>query len=82
MLVKHFNQSARFETHVDGQPVKTEGTVVSVNNRPSKLNDRVEFNRLNALKSKNKKNPQQEKSNHVTFAFGRMNPIAWTSGCV
>lgn len=74
MLVKHFNQSARFETHVDGQPVKTEGTVVSVNNRPSKLNDRVEFNRLNALKSKNKKNPQQEKSNHVTFAFGRMNP--------
>jgi hypothetical protein len=75
-LVKAFNQSQKFETHVDGQPVKTEGTVISVNNRPSKLNDREEFNRLNALKSKNRKPVTEEHTNnsHVTFAFGRMNP--------
>ena len=82
MLVKHFNQSAKFETHVGDTPVKTEGTVISVNNRPSKLNDREEFNRLNALKSKNaKQSAVAERSSgglksgkHVTFAFGRMNP--------
>ncbi|NDG33526.1 hypothetical protein EB118_26160, partial [bacterium] len=73
-LVKGFNQSQKFETHVDGQPVKTEGTVISVNNRPSKLNDREEFNKLNALKSKNRKKPETADNNHVTFAFGRMNP--------
>ena len=80
MLVKHFNQSAKFETHVGDTPVKTEGTVISVNNRPSKLNDREEFNRLNALKSKNAKQGAEKKleestnNKHVTFAFGRMNP--------
>ena len=78
MLVKHFNQSAKFETHVGDTPVKTEGTVISVNNRPSKLNDREEFNRLNALKSKNAKQSAEKKpetvNKHVTFAFGRMNP--------
>jgi hypothetical protein len=85
MLVKHFNQSAKFETHIGDTPVKTEGTVISVNNRPSKLNDREEFNRMNALKSKNAKQSAQpavaerssgglKSSKHVTFAFGRMNP--------
>lgn len=77
-LVKGFNQSAKFETHVGDTPVKTEGTVISVNNRPSKLNDRAEFNRLNALKSKNAKQAAEKKpestNKHVTFAFGRMNP--------
>lgn len=78
ILVKNFNQSAKFETHVGDTPVKTEGTVISVNNRPSKLNDREEFNRLNALKSKNAKQSTEKKpetaNKHVTFAFGRMNP--------
>ena len=75
-LVKGFNQSQKFETHVNGEPVKTEGTVISVNNRPTKLNDREEFNRLNALKSKNRKTNVNEstENDHVTFAFGRMNP--------
>ena len=33
-----------------------------------------EFNKLNALKSKNRKKPETADNNHVTFAFGRMNP--------
>jgi hypothetical protein len=43
------SQDKDVETHIAGHKVKPEGFVVSRNNRPTKFNDRKEFNRLNFL---------------------------------
>ena len=47
VLVKALSSHNQFDHHVNGQPVKPEGAVAVINNRPTKLNDREEFNRLN-----------------------------------
>lgn len=49
VLVHAMSKTQDMETHIGGQKVKPEGYVVSRNNRPTKLNDRREFNRLNFL---------------------------------
>ena len=47
VLVKSIAATPKFEHSVNGNPVKPEGAVAVINNRPTKLNDRLEFNRLN-----------------------------------
>ena len=47
VLVKALADSPKYEHTVNGQKVKPEGAVAVINNRPTKLNDRLEFNRLN-----------------------------------
>ena len=47
VLVGALSSHNQFDHHVNGQPVKPEGAVAVINNRPTKLNDREEFNRLN-----------------------------------
>ena len=47
VLVQSFADSPKFEHSVNGNKVKPEGAVAVINNRPTKLNDRAEFNRLN-----------------------------------
>ena len=47
VLVKSIAATPKFEHSVNGEKVKPEGAVAVINNRPTKLNDRLEFNRLN-----------------------------------
>ena len=47
VLVKALADSPQYEHSVNGNKVKPEGAVAVINNRPTKLNDRAEFNRLN-----------------------------------
>ena len=47
VLVKALADSPKYEHSVNGQKVKPEGAVAVIKNRPTKLNDRLEFNRLN-----------------------------------
>lgn len=49
VIVKALSSKTEFEHHIAGQKVKPEGFVVSRNNRPTKLNDRDEFNKMNFL---------------------------------
>jgi len=75
----------KFGTKVDDQKVKGEGTVVTVDGRPTKLVDRAEFSRLNRLAHAPKKEESKEDSPTdkpadkpdtavMSMAFGRMNP--------
>lgn len=79
----------KFGTEVDGQKVKGEGTVVTVDGKPTKLVDRAEFSRLNRLAFESKKKAaeaekakaaeqpkaeEQPQEKHGVVAFGRMNP--------
>jgi Family of unknown function (DUF6267) len=66
-----------FGTMIDGKESKSEGSVVTINGRPTKLVDRKEFSAANfargdALK-KQKQEPKEEEK-HGVLAFGRMNP--------
>jgi hypothetical protein len=77
ILVDHMSSSSEFETSVNGKKVKPEGFVSVINNRPTKLVDREEFSRTNALISKNRKEQAPEetrKGRHITISYGRMNP--------
>ena len=47
ILVNSIAATPKFEHSVNGEKVKPEGAVAVINNRPTKLNDRLEFNRLN-----------------------------------
>ena len=47
VLVNTLADSPQYEHSVNGNKVKPEGAVAVINNRPTKLNDRAEFNRLN-----------------------------------
>jgi len=47
VLVNTLADSPQYEHSVNGSKVKPEGAVAVINNRPTKLNDRAEFNRLN-----------------------------------
>ena len=49
VLVKAMSAKTDFEHHIAGQKVKPEGFVVARHNRPTKLNDRDEFNKMNFL---------------------------------
>lgn len=51
-LVHAMSRKSDFEHHIAGQKTKPEGFVSVINNRPTKLTDRYEFNRMNFLKSK------------------------------
>jgi len=50
VLVHALSKSTyEYEHSIDGKPVKPEGHVVAINNRPTKLVDRAEFSRANLL---------------------------------
>jgi len=51
-LVHTMSRKSDFEHHIAGQKTKPEGFVSVINNRPTKLTDRYEFNRMNFLKTK------------------------------
>ena len=50
-LVNALSANPNYEHTVDGNEVKPEGFVAVINNRPTKMNDRHEFNRLNFQKN-------------------------------
>ena len=50
-LVNALSANPNYEHTVDGNEVKPEGFVAVINNRPTKMNDRHEFNRLNFEKN-------------------------------
>jgi hypothetical protein len=67
-----------FGTKIGDQDSKSEGSVVTINGRPTKLVDREEFSRANfargdALK-KQDTDKKAEEEKHGVLAFGRMNP--------
>ena len=47
VLVNSLATHSKYDHSVNGQKVKPEGSVAVIKNRPTKLNDREEFNRLN-----------------------------------
>jgi hypothetical protein len=51
VLVKSLSSHQEYAHTINGKSVKPEGFVASVNNRPTKMNDRHEFNRLNFEKN-------------------------------
>jgi hypothetical protein len=80
-----------YKTDAEGklQPTKSEGSVVTIDGRPTKLVDRADFSAANfaarprpgdtqtttALKDKNApKEKKTEEEKHGVLAFGRMNP--------
>jgi len=52
VLVNAMSRTSDFQHHIAGQQTKPEGFVSVINNRPTKLTDRYEFNRMNFLRSK------------------------------
>ena len=52
VLVGAMSRTSDFEHRIAGQLTKPEGFVSVINNRPTKLTDRYEFNRMNFLRSK------------------------------
>lgn len=48
ILVRHLNKSTDYEHHIGEHKANPEGFVAVINNRPTKLVDRVEFSRANA----------------------------------
>lgn len=63
--------SGSFGTKIGDKESKGEGTVVTVNGRPTKLVDRAEFSRANF---EARPRPGESKEKHGVLAFGRMNP--------
>ena len=68
-----------FGTKIGDQESKSEGSVVIINGRPSKLVDREEFSRANfargdALKKQPAEKKPVEEEKHAALAYGRMNP--------
>ena len=74
-----------FGTRIGDEEAKPEGSVVTINGRPTKLVDRAEFSKANfqrgdALKAAAAKEKDKEKAKsepeekHGVLAFGRMNP--------
>ena len=68
-----------YKTSAEGklEPTKSEGTVVTVNGRPTKLVDRSDFSPANfATRPRPGDKPKEEepKEKHAVLAFGRMNP--------
>ena len=52
VLVNAMSRGSDYEHRIAGQLTKPEGFVSVINNRPTKLTDRYEFNRMNFLRSK------------------------------
>lgn len=52
VLVGAMSRTSDFQHHIAGQSTKPEGFVSVINNRPTKLTDRYEFNRMNFLRGK------------------------------
>ena len=52
VLVSSMSRGSDYEHRIAGQLTKPEGFVSVINNRPTKLTDRYEFNRMNFLRSK------------------------------
>jgi hypothetical protein len=68
-----------FGTKIGDQESKSEGSVVTINGRPTKLVDREEFSRANfargdALKKQAPAQDDKQEEKHGVLAFGRMNP--------
>lgn len=68
-----------YKTNAEGklEPTKSEGSVVTVNGRPTKLVDRSDFSAANfAARPRPGDTPKEEqpKEKHAVLAFGRMNP--------
>ena len=69
-LVRVLSQhTGGLEHEVGGQKVKPEGFVVNHEGQLSKLNDRNEFNRLNFLKSQNKKNETSAQTGRKSIKY-------------
>lgn len=52
VLVGAMSRTSDYQHHIAGQATKPEGFVSVINNRPTKLTDRYEFNRMNFLRGK------------------------------
>lgn len=68
-----------YKTGAEGklEPTKSEGSVVTVNGRPTKLVDRSDFSAANFAarpRPGDKPKEEQPKEKHAVLAFGRMNP--------
>ena len=68
-----------YKTNAEGglEPTKSEGSVVTVNGRPTKLVDRSDFSAANFAarpRPGDKPKEEQPKEKHAVLAFGRMNP--------
>lgn len=61
-----------FGTKIGDKESKSEGSVVTINGRPTKLVDRAEFSAANFARGDALKKKSDEK--HGVLAFGRMNP--------
>ncbi len=64
----------QFGTKIGDAESKSEGSVVTVGGRPTKLVDRAEFSRANFAARPRPGDAPKEEEKHGVLAFGRMNP--------